>query len=92
MLRKKHWGCDKDNLRVMYSGIIRDGLEYAGGVWIGGACDTAITRVKQVQAAAVKAVLGLTRDTNNVVAIREAGEIPISIRGLALAAKHRKKC
>ena len=81
------FGPEERHLRHLYRGFAEPAATYAIGAWLPFASREAIDCLQSAQNKAAKAILGVPRDTRNVVALREANLVPVHIQGRREAAK-----
>ena len=87
VLAGSKFGPEEHNLRHLYRGFAEPAATYAIGAWLPFASRKAIDCLQSAQKKAAKAILGVPRETRNVVALREANLVPVHIQGRREAAK-----
>lgn len=85
------WGPKFAELRALYLTYIKPVLEYAGGAWMPGACDTAIEHLDRAQRKAARIVTGCTINTKCEIVEREAQLVPMKERAIQLGTELRER-
>jgi ribonuclease HI len=80
------WGCQREDLRILYVAFVRSVMEYCGGAWMSSAPDSHRDKLQVVENEAARIITGCTKSTPQEQLTAEAGFVPVKTRMKQLSA------
>ena len=81
-----NWGCNNDDLRLVYLTYIRSLIDYCGASWLPNVSDSNANKLEIVQTTIDRIITGCVNGTNNTHVLKESKILPIAQRQIEHAA------
>ena len=80
------WGCQREELRMIYLTYIRSCIDYCGAAWLPALSATNVNKLESIQNCAARVISGCTRGSYGNAVLHEADLLPISEKATEHAA------